>query len=197
MKNVLWVGGPPGKTFQKIVGKLAEDRIAVAAKQEPFSSIPAGVDAVLACIDMLDHTSFEMAKAAAKAASLPFAAVRLDYSRTRIALMQAGLVGADMPPSIAVAEASEQIIGEAVQDPAEALRQLLRSLPLDLARLALTEAGQAVLEGERQEQERAERAARVAVALEAFRALQTERARSEWAEALTEDEREWLLFVLR
>lgn len=193
-RQALWVGGPPGKTFQRITAKLAADGIVVAAKQEErFSNIPAGVDVVIVCIDMTDHATFDGAKAAAKAAGLPFVAARLDYSRTRPALVSAGLVPEVAPVEVQVAALTEALEDKAApQDPAEALRALLRALPLDLARLAQQEATQAVLDAER-----AERAVFVTAAVEAFRALPSEQAVIEFVEALTENERAGLSVLLR
>lgn len=196
MSNItraLWVGGPPGKTFQKIAGKLEEDGILVVAKQsDGFTGVPTDVRLVMANMDMLDHTSFNAAKAAAKEAGIPFVAARLDYTRTRIGLVQAGVVDATPTAALAVAEATEAFEAAAVENPEEALRALLRSLPLDLVRLAQQEAAQAV-----QDREREARRAFIDAAVEAFRALPSQQAVIEFVEALTDEERAGLSVLLR
>jgi len=165
-KRVLWVGGPPGKTFQKIVAKLAADNLAVVGQQEHgFDGLPTKIDAVLVSVDMLSHSAFDAAKAAAKVASIPCVSVRLDYSRSRAALVAAGLIAPDAPIPISTRLDADDILSKS-DDPAAALRALIRSLPPELTRVAAEEATTSLAAVDA-----AARAALVASALEAFHLL--------------------------
>lgn len=163
--RVVWVGGPPGKTFQKIVDKLAADGIEVGERQETFSCVPTWATAVLACMDMLGHSDFDASKAEAKSRGVPWVATRLDYSRTRSALVSAGLVAPDVPAAVEVAEAVERLEAGAL-DSAEAIEALLQKLPLNLVRVAHAAARQKIEDAEREE-----RVQMTAAAVEAFHML--------------------------
>lgn len=112
-RKALWVGGPPGKTLDNIVAKLAVDFIDVVSSdmvKGPSGSsskrIPKGVDLVLVNCDMISHAHFDQYRAAAKAQGVECVSVRTQYSRTRETLLKLAIVeekpAADRPDDTAV-----------------------------------------------------------------------------------------------
>ncbi|MCC7073583.1 MAG: hypothetical protein IT383_19900 [Deltaproteobacteria bacterium] len=126
MTRALWVGGPPGATLLGIRRKLACDGIEVVEVQESFRSLPSRTDLVLINIDMVNHGSFDAARAAAELRSTTWVAARTDYSRTRRALDAAHLLPANADGS------TEEHVAEDPELTSQELDDFLRRVPKEL-----------------------------------------------------------------
>lgn len=96
-RSLLWIGGPPGQTLIRLKEKLERDGLSVDDVQTAFQRISRRTDLVLVNVDMVSHNSFDAVRAAAKLRGVLCVPVHNDYSRTRAALEQAGILRPTFP----------------------------------------------------------------------------------------------------
>lgn len=145
MKRVLWVGGPPGSTLGNIARKMRADGIELVDTSNTAKEPPSWADAVLVNVDMLDHNAYDRQKILCANACVPFVVAHLSYTRTRSALLAAGLI--DLNHAVEASLAGEQEPTMPSIDPSadlETQRQQLRALLLGLPPALRTEAAAAV-----------------------------------------------------
>jgi len=109
-KNGLWVGGPPGLTFQTIKKKLGRYGIDLVQLDVFFldTTIPKDIDVVLCNVEMTSHGSYDMAKAAAKKLGLPFVSAGLQQTKTLQNLISLGLV-THQSPNVAMVSSTPKL----------------------------------------------------------------------------------------
>lgn len=91
--NVTWIGGPPGKTFKKIVDKLRRLNLIVVAQisSDELSGkkgLPRKSDLVLINKDFIGHPSCEKAKELCKQKNIPWCYSGLDTISTTVPNLQ-------------------------------------------------------------------------------------------------------------
>jgi hypothetical protein len=94
-----WLGGPPGKTFERIRKRLRQDNIEVAEQLDRAGKPRAGIDLVLINRDMISHPESDRQRALCAAADVPYVWAYLNYTQTRQRLQERGFVP-DLPPNL-------------------------------------------------------------------------------------------------
>ena len=143
-QRAVWIGGPPGQTFERIREKLLADGIVVTQRGDG-ESIPLDADIIIVNKDMTDHNAYGFAKEAAKKRGLPLVVAHTSYTRTRASLRERGLVSPEPPTIHLVNQKDEeekremQTKKDSATSPTteEELRKFLMSLPPSLRRIAI------------------------------------------------------------
>lgn len=105
LRAAVWLGGPPGKTFEKIRKRLRQDGIDVREKMDSARKPPTWAELVLINRDMVSHADNDKQKDLCRAAGVPFVIASLSYIQTRGKLVSQGFV--DPAVSVKLAEPEE------------------------------------------------------------------------------------------
>jgi len=141
LKTALWVGGPPGKTLDKIRKRLRMDGIDLREQTYDAVKPPVWADLVIINRDMTSHTTHDQQKVFCRDAGVMFVIGSLSYTVMRQNLHRFGYVDAIPPPDLTLEDPEEK---ETPVDPKadlepqkQQLRAFLENLPPALRSVAL------------------------------------------------------------
>lgn len=140
LKAALWVGGPPGKTLDKIRKRLRMDGIDLREQTYDAVKPPVWTDLVIINRDMTSHTTHDRQKELCRDCGTPFVIGSLSYIFLRQNLHKFGHVDAIPPPDLTLIEDEQETPVDPKADletQKQQLRVFLEGLPPALRAVAL------------------------------------------------------------